>query len=95
MRHIEDEAKNKLEDLHNAIMNKNTQFEILTAQINLKNEEISYLIDEINKLRTENREKMRKLQSTNISEQNSLNELISGFKKDILEYKRRNNELEG
>ncbi len=45
MRHIEDEAKNKLEDLHNAIMNKNTQFQILTAQINLKNEEISYLID--------------------------------------------------
>ena len=26
MRHIEDEAKNKLEDLHNAIMNKNTEF---------------------------------------------------------------------
>lgn len=33
---------------------------------------------------------MRKLQTTNALEQNALNELLNGFKKDILELKRRN-----
>lgn len=51
MRHIEEEAKSKLEDLHTAVLNKNTEFEILNAQLALKNEEINYLIEEINKLR--------------------------------------------
>lgn len=37
---------------------------------------------------------MRKLQTTNSLEQNSLNETINGFKKDILELKTRNHELE-
>ena len=37
MRHIEEEAKSKLEDLHNAVLNKNTEFEILNAQLVLKN----------------------------------------------------------
>ena len=61
MRNIEDDAKHKLDDLHTAILNKNTQFEILNAQLTLKNGEIAHLLDVINQLRDENREKMRKL----------------------------------
>ena len=38
MRQIEDDAKTKLEDLHTAVLNKNTEFEILNAQLRLKNE---------------------------------------------------------
>lgn len=94
MKNIEEEAKNKLDDLHTAVQNKNNESEILNAQLVLKNEEINYLLDEINKLRNNNREKMRKLESTNASEQNSLNELISSYKKEVLELKRRNHELE-
>ena len=67
MRNIEDEAKSKLEDLHTAIITKNDESEILNAQLVLKNEEISYLLDEIEKLRDSNREKIRKLESTNAS----------------------------
>lgn len=37
MRQIEDDAATKLGDLHNAIKNKNTENEILNAQIKLKN----------------------------------------------------------
>ena len=37
MKQIEDEAKNKMDDLHNAIQNKNNESEILHAQIDLKN----------------------------------------------------------
>ena len=37
MKQIEDDAKTKLDDLHTAIQAKNTQFEILNAQITLKN----------------------------------------------------------
>ena len=37
---------------------------------------------------------MRKLETTNSLEQTALNELINGYKKDILELKRRNHELE-
>ena len=44
MRQIEDDAKSKLEDLHTAVLNKNTEFVILNAQLRLKNEEINYLI---------------------------------------------------
>lgn len=62
----------------------------MNAQLVLKNEEISYLLDEIEKLRDSNREKIRKLESTNASEQNNLNELISSYKKEVLELKRRN-----
>lgn len=61
MRNIEDDAKHKLDDLHTAILNKNTEFEILNAQLTLKNGEIAHLLDVINQLRDENREKMRKL----------------------------------
>ena len=89
MKNIEEEAKNKLDDLHTAVQNKNNESEILNAQLVLKNEEINYLLDEINKLRNNNREKMRKLESTNASEQNSLNELISSYKKEVLELKPR------
>ena len=84
MKNIEEEAKHKLDDLHTAIQGKNNEFEILNAQLVLKNEEINYLLDEINKLRDANREKMRKLETTNASEQNSLNELISSYKKEVL-----------
>lgn len=51
MRQIEDDAKVKLDDLHSAIANKNTENEILNAQIKLKNGEISHLLDEIDRLR--------------------------------------------
>ncbi len=37
---------------------------------------------------------MRKLSERNALEQNSLNDLISGFKKDILDGRRRVHELE-
>ena len=94
MRNIEEEAKSKLDDLHAAVLNKNNEFEILNAQLVLKNEEINYLLDEIQKLRDINREKMRKLETANASEQNALNELISSYKKEVLELKRRNHELE-
>ena len=66
----------------------------MNAQLALKNEEINYLLDEIQKLRDSNREKMRKLETANASEQNALNELISSYKKEVLELKRRNHELE-
>ena len=94
MRHIEEEAKNKLDDLHAAVASKNSEFEILNAQLRLKNEEINYLLEEIRKLRDTNREKMRKLETANLSEQDALNELISSYKKEVLELKRRNHELE-
>lgn len=38
MRNIQEEAKFKLEDLHSAVQSKNNEFEIMTSQINLKNE---------------------------------------------------------
>lgn len=44
MRNIEAEAKDKLEDLHAAVQSKNNEFEIMTSQINLKNEEINTLL---------------------------------------------------
>lgn len=94
MRNIEEEAKSKLDDLHTAVLSKNNEFEILNAQLVLKNEEINYLLDEIGKLRDSNREKMRKLETSNASEQNALNELIASYKKEVLELKRRNHELE-
>lgn len=61
MRQIEDDAKAKLDDLHTAIQNKTTQCEILNAQMNLKNGEISHLLEEISRLRDINREKLKKL----------------------------------
>ena len=44
MRNIEAEAKDKLEDLHATVQSKNNEFEIMTSQINLKNEEINTLL---------------------------------------------------
>ena len=92
MKQIEDEAKTKLDDLHTAIQSKNTEFEILQAQIKLKNGEITHLLEEISRLRETNREKVRKLETTNASEQNALNNEISDLKKQILELKRNNHE---
>lgn len=66
----------------------------MNAQLALKNGEIAHLLEEINKLRDLNREKMRKLETTNSLEQNALNELLSSYKKEVLELKRRNHELE-
>jgi len=51
MRQIEDDAKIKMDDLHSAILNKNTENEILNSQIKLKNGEISHLLEEIDRLR--------------------------------------------
>jgi hypothetical protein len=53
----------------------------LNTQLTLKNEEINYLIEEIDKLRSENREKMKKLETTNNLEQNALSDLINNCKK--------------
>jgi hypothetical protein len=88
MKQIEDDAKAKLDDLHTAIQNKNTETEILQAQIALKNGEITHLLEEISRLRDTNRQKMRKLETTNASEQNALNNDISALKKQLLELKR-------
>lgn len=45
MKVIEEDAKTKLDNLHQAVQNKNNEFEILNAQLTLKNQEISELID--------------------------------------------------
>jgi hypothetical protein len=73
MKQIEDDAKSKLDDLHTAIKNKNNETEILNAQINLKNGEITHLLEEISRLRDLNRQKLKKLETTNATEQNNLN----------------------
>jgi predicted RNase H-like nuclease (RuvC/YqgF family) len=88
MKQIEDDAKTKLDDLHAAIQTKNNESEILSAQLNLKNSEITHLLEEISRLREVNREKIRKLQTTNANEQNALNKEISDYKKYIFELKR-------
>lgn len=61
MKQIEDDAKSKLDDLHTAIKNKNNETEILTAQLNLKNGEITHLLEEISRLRDINRQKLKSL----------------------------------
>jgi len=61
MKQIEDDAKSKLDDLHTAIINKNSETDILNAQIALKNGEISHLLKEISRLRDINRQKMKQL----------------------------------
>lgn len=94
MNEIEIDAKAKLEDLHTAVQNKNTEFEILNAQLSLKNQELNSLIDEISMLRNQNREKMRMLETKNATEQNTLNDLISSYKKEVMELRRRVHELE-
>lgn len=94
MKQIENDAKTKLDDLHAAIQTKNNESEILSAQLNLKNSEITHLLEEISRLRDVNREKIRKLQTTNANEQNALNKEISGYKKYIFELKRNLNESE-
>lgn len=38
LREIQQDVKTKLDDLHAAIDNKNTQFDILNAQLALKNQ---------------------------------------------------------
>lgn len=81
MKQIEDDAKHKLDDLHTAILNKNTQTEILQAQLSLKNGEISHLLEQLSKLRDLNRQKLKKLESTNSVQQNTLNNEISALKK--------------
>lgn len=45
MKQIEDDAKTKLDDLHAAIQTKNNESEILSAQLNLKNSEITHLLE--------------------------------------------------
>ena len=45
MKEIEEDAKAKLHDLHTTISEKNTEFEILNAQLALKNQEINSLIE--------------------------------------------------
>lgn len=94
MKQIEDDAKTKLDDLHAAIQTKNNESEILSAQLNLKNSEITHLLEEISRLREVNREKIRKLQTTNANEQNALNKEISDYKKYIFELKRNLGESE-
>lgn len=94
MKQIEDDAKSKLDDLHTAIKNKNNETEILTAQLNLKNGEITHLLEEISRLRDINRQKLKKLESTNATEQNNLNKEISDLKQEIFRLKRNLHEVE-
>lgn len=93
MKQIEDDAKTKLDDLHAAMQTKNNESEILNAQITLKNGEITHLLEEIGRLRDINRQKMKKLESTNAAEQNALNAEIADHKKHIQELKRGIHEL--
>ena len=94
MKQIEDEAKNKMDDLHNAIQNKNNESEILHAQIDLKNGQISHLLSEINRLREVNRQKLKTLETTNLNQQNNLNNEIIASKKLVMELKRNIHEIE-
>ena len=94
MKQIEDEAKNKMDDLHNAIQNKNNESEILHAQIDLKNGQISHLLSEINRLREVNRQKLKTLETTNLNQQNNLNNEILASKKLVMELKQNIHELE-
>jgi hypothetical protein len=66
----------------------------LTAQINLKNGEITHLLEEISRLRDLNRQKLKKLESTNATEQNNLNKEISDLKQEIFRLKRNLHEVE-
>ena len=45
MKLIEEEAETKLRDLHDAMTGKNQEFEIMKAQLALKNKEIAHLLD--------------------------------------------------
>lgn len=94
MKQIEDDAKTKLDDLHAAMQTKNNESEILNAQITLKNGEISHLLEEISRLRDLNRQKLKKLETTNLNEQGALNAEINDHKKHIFELKRQVHELE-
>ena len=94
MKQIEDEARNKMDDLHNAILNKNNEAEILHAQIDLKNGELSHLLTEIGRLRDVNRQKLKALETTNLNQQNALNNELSALKKQIFELKRNIHDLE-
>ena len=94
MKQIEDEAKNKMDDLHSAIQNKNNEAEILHAQIDLKNGEISHLLAEIGRLREVNRQKLKALETTNLNQQNALNNELSAMKKQVFELKRTIHEIE-
>lgn len=93
MKQIEDDAKTKLDDLHAAMQTKNNESEILNAQITLKNGEITHLLEEIARLRDINRQKMKKLETTNAAEQNALNAEIADHKRQIQELKRGIHEL--
>ena len=95
MRQIEDDAKVKLDDLHSAIANKNTENEILNAQIKLKNGEITHLLEEIDRLREISREKLKKLEMTNAAEQEALNNQVSDLKRNVLQLKSKIHQLEG
>jgi chromosome segregation ATPase len=94
MKQIEDDAKSKLDDLHKAIQNKTGETEILNAQITLKNGEITHLLEEVSRLRDLNRQKMRKLESTNAAEQTALNKEIADHKRYIMDLKRNLHEVE-
>lgn len=94
MKVIEEEAKNKMDDLHTAIQNKNNESEILHAQIDLKNGEITHLLEEIGRLREVNRSKLKALETTNLNQQNALNNEIAAAKKQAFELKRSIHELE-
>jgi len=51
-------------------------------------------LDEISRLRDINRQKIKKLEDTNASEQNALNNEVSDLKRRVLELKRTIHELE-
>lgn len=95
MKQIEDDAKTKLDDLHTAIQSKSTENEILNAQITLKNGEITHLLEELDRVRELNREKLKKFEQNNASQQNTLNNEISYLKKTVLNLKGKIHELEG
>ena len=95
MRLIENEAEIRLRDLHTAMLGKNAEFEILNKQVELKNTEISHLLDEINALRTENRRKLEHLDDAYAKEQSLLNETLTEMRRINGQLKRELTETRG
>jgi|JI61114BRNA_FD_contig_101_18819_length_965_multi_2_in_0_out_0_2 predicted nuclease with TOPRIM domain len=65
----------------------------MKAQLALKNKEISHLLDEMHKLRNENRDRVSKLEDIYSKEAELLNEQLAAAKKENHELKRRLHEL--
>jgi hypothetical protein len=71
------------------MLNKNEEFEIMKAQLALKNKEISHLLDEMHKQRNENRDRISKLEDIYGKEAGILTNQLANANKEIHELKRK------